>query len=40
VNDCLIALSNRQVGAMVITRNERDFRLIHRVVPFSLTIML
>ncbi len=39
VNDCLIALSSRQVGATVITRNERDFRLIHRVVPFSLLIL-
>jgi len=38
VNDCLIALSSRQIGATVITRNERDFRLIHRVVPFSLMI--
>lgn len=39
VNDCLIALSSRQVGATVITRNERDFRLIHRIVPFSLVIL-
>lgn len=39
VNDCLIALSSRQIGATVMTRNERDFRLIHRVVPFSLVIL-
>lgn len=39
VNDCLIALSSRQVGATVITRNERDFRLIQQVVPFSLVVV-
>ncbi len=39
VNDCLIALSSRQVGATVITRNERDFRLIQQVAPFSLIIV-
>jgi len=39
VNDCLIALSSRQVGATVITRNGRDFRLIQQVVPFSLVVV-
>lgn len=39
VNDCLIALSSRQVGATVITRNERDFRLIQQVAPFSLVVV-
>jgi predicted nucleic acid-binding protein len=39
VNDCLIALSSRQVGATVITRNERDFRPIQQVAPFSLIIV-
>lgn len=39
VNDCLIALSSRQVGATVITRNERDFRLIQQVVRFSLVVV-
>lgn len=39
VNDCLIALSSRQVGATVITRNRRDFRLIQQVVPFSLLVV-
>jgi len=39
MNDCLIALSSRQVGATVITRNERDFRLIQQVVPFSLVVV-
>jgi len=39
VNDCLIALSSRQIGATVLTRNERDFRLIEQVAPFSLIIV-
>lgn len=39
VNDCLIALSSRQVGATVITRNARDFRLIQQVAPFSLVVV-
>lgn len=39
VNDCLIALSSRQIGATVLTRNERDFRLIRQVVPFSLVVV-
>ena len=39
VNDCLIALSSRQIGATVVTRNERDFRLIQEVVPFSLVVV-
>lgn len=39
VNDCLIALSSRQIGATVITRNERDFRLIQQVASFSLFVL-
>jgi predicted nucleic acid-binding protein len=39
VSDCLIALSSRQIGATVVTRNERDFRLIQQVVPFSLALV-
>ncbi len=39
VNDCLIALSSRQVGATVLTRNERDFRLIQQIAPFSLVVV-
>ncbi len=39
VNDCLIALSSRQVGATVLTRNERDFRLIQQIAPFSLAVV-
>ncbi len=39
VNDCLIALSSRQIGATLLTRNERDFRLIQEVAPFSLVVV-
>lgn len=39
VNDCLIAMSSRQVGATVFTRNERDFRAIRAVVPFELAVV-
>jgi predicted nucleic acid-binding protein len=39
VNDCLIAMSSRQVGATLLTRNERDFQAIRRVVPFALTVV-
>lgn len=39
VNDCLIALSSRQIGATVVTRNERDFRLIQQVAPFPLAVV-
>lgn len=40
VNDCLIALSSRQVGATVFTRNARDLEAIRRVVPFKLVVVL
>ena len=39
LNDILIALSARQVGAMVITYNRDDFRLIRRHLGFSLRIL-
>lgn len=39
VNDTLIALSSRQIGATLITRNARDFQAIHRVVPFRLVVI-
>ena len=39
MNDCFIALSSRQIGATVVTRNERDFRLIQQVVAFSLAVV-
>jgi len=34
-NDCLIALSARQVGATLLTRNVRDYQLIRQVTPFA-----
>ena len=39
LNDILIALCPRQVGAMVITYNREDFRLIRRHLGFSLRIL-
>jgi predicted nucleic acid-binding protein len=40
VNDCLIALSSRQIGATVFTHNRRDFAAIRQVVPFKLVVVL
>jgi len=40
VNDCLIALSSRQIGATVFTHNQRDFATIRRIVPFKLIVVL
>lgn len=37
VNDVLIALSARAIGASVITSNVRDFAAIRAVRPFTLT---
>lgn len=34
-NDCLIALSARQIGATLLTRNVRDYKLIREVTPFA-----
>jgi predicted nucleic acid-binding protein len=39
VNDVLIALSARSVGATVVTQNVRDFAAIRRVRPFTLRIV-
>ena len=39
VNDTLIALSSRQIGATLITRNAHDFQAIHQVVPFRLVVV-
>jgi predicted nucleic acid-binding protein len=36
LNDILIALSGRSIGATVVTRNREDFQLIQCVRPFSL----
>jgi predicted nucleic acid-binding protein len=38
-NDLLIALSGRQVGAMVVTQNARDFALLRRYLEFDLDIL-
>ena len=39
LNDILIALSGRSIGATVVTRNGEDFRLIQQYRPFSLEII-
>ena len=38
-NDLLIALSARQIGAIVVTQNARDFTLIRRYLRFDLQIL-
>jgi len=38
VNDVLIALSARSIGASVFTQNERDFAAIQAVQPFKLVV--
>jgi predicted nucleic acid-binding protein len=39
VNDVLIALSARSVGASVVTSNARDFGVIRKIRPFKLTVV-
>lgn len=39
VNDVLIALSARSIGATVVTSNARDFAAIREVRPFKLTVV-
>src|SRR5213078_5118011 len=39
VNDALIALTARSIGAAVVTRNEKDFRLVREVRTFNLEIV-
>ena len=39
VNDVLIALSARSIGATVVTGNARDFAAIREVRPFKLTVV-
>src|SRR5438093_10048386 len=39
VNDVLIALSARSVGAVVITQNERDFEAIQAIRSFKLSVV-
>jgi predicted nucleic acid-binding protein len=39
LNDILIALSGRAIGATVVTRNGEDFRLIQHYHPFRLEVI-
>lgn len=39
VNDVLIALSARSIGATVVTSNARDFAAIRALRPFKLTVV-
>jgi predicted nucleic acid-binding protein len=39
VNDVLIALSARSIGATVVTSNARDFAAIREIRPFKLTVV-
>jgi len=39
VNDVLIALSARSIGATVATQNERDYTAIRAVTPFQLVVV-
>ncbi|MBI4524640.1 MAG: type II toxin-antitoxin system VapC family toxin [Deltaproteobacteria bacterium] len=36
INDVLIALTCREIGATLISRNVKDFKTIQRLVPFRL----
>ena len=39
VNDCLLALSARSLGATLYTRNRDDFILLQRIRSFSLVVI-
>lgn len=39
VNDVLIALSARSIGATVVTQNERDFTAIQTIRPFKMVLV-
>jgi predicted nucleic acid-binding protein len=39
LNDILIALSGRSIGARVVTGNGRDFRLIQQFRAFALEVI-
>jgi predicted nucleic acid-binding protein len=38
-NDLLIALSARELGAVLVTCNARDFELLRRYIRFELTVV-
>jgi predicted nucleic acid-binding protein len=40
LNDILLALCARRIGADLFTFNRDDFQLIHRYIPFSLKVLL
>jgi predicted nucleic acid-binding protein len=39
LNDILIALSARRIGAILLTHNKDDFRLIRRHAGFTLRVL-
>jgi predicted nucleic acid-binding protein len=39
VNDCLLALSARAIGATLYTRNRDDFSMLRRLRPFALVVV-
>jgi len=39
VNDCLLALSARSIGATLYTRNREDFLLLQKIRSFSLVVI-
>jgi predicted nucleic acid-binding protein len=39
VNDCLLSLSARSLGATLYTRNRDDFLLLRSIRPFSLVVI-
>ena len=39
VNDCLLALSARSLGATLYTRNREDFMLLRSIRSFSLVVI-
>jgi predicted nucleic acid-binding protein len=39
LNDILIALSGRAMGATIVTRNGEDFQLIQHIRPFHLEVL-
>ena len=38
-NDICIAVLARQIGATLLTQNEKDFRLVQSVIPFKCVVI-